>query len=66
MLIRYSAISAPSKALRNSGGRDADSDDELDDDIGTVNTRGGGIRSGGVGTGTGKGASDDDDSDFDM
>jgi hypothetical protein len=66
LLIRYTALTGPSKALRGSTSRDADSDDELDDDIGTVNTRGGGIRSGGVGVGTRREASDDDDSDFDM
>lgn len=64
LLIRYTALTAPSKTLRNSGGRDEDSDDDLDDDIGAVNTRGGGIRSGGMGTGTAK--EDSDDSDFDM
>ncbi|BEI85144.1 hypothetical protein CcaverHIS002_0505450 [Cutaneotrichosporon cavernicola] len=66
LLIRYTALSGPSKALRVSGSREEDSDDDLDDDIGAVNTRGGGIRSGGVGVGTRRDASDDDDSDFDM
>ncbi|GMK55802.1 hypothetical protein CspeluHIS016_0208580 [Cutaneotrichosporon spelunceum] len=66
LLIRYSALLGPSKALRGSGGRDEDSDDDLDDNVGAVNTRGGGIRSGGVGLGTRRDAEDDDDSDFDM
>lgn len=53
--------------LRSNGANEhSDSDDDFNDDIGTVNTRGGGLRTGGVGIGAGRGKEDSDDSDFDM
>ncbi|TXT13598.1 hypothetical protein VHUM_00965 [Vanrija humicola] len=75
LLIRYSAIAQPSAALR-SAARGNDSDSDLDSDggdVGTVNARSGGIRSGGgLGTASGggraakRGQDSDDDSDFDL
>lgn len=58
----------PSAALlrSNEAIERSDSDDDFNDDVGTVNTRGGGLRTGGVGIGAGRGKEDSDDSDFDM
>jgi hypothetical protein len=68
------ALTGPSPALRKAS-RAADSDDDEYDsdggDVGTVNARSGGIRTGGSGLGTGAVAGrrrvdSDEDSDFDL
>ncbi|EAL20139.1 hypothetical protein CNBF2160 [Cryptococcus deneoformans B-3501A] len=68
LLLYFKAVEKPSAALLRSNGANehSDSDDDFNDDIGTVNTRGGGLRTGGVGIGAGRGKEDSDDSDFDM
>lgn len=81
LLLRYSALEKPSMALRQRrGGEDSDGEvdgDGADDDIGMVNTRGSGIRTGGRGLGTGRrrggaggggggGGEDSDGSEFDI
>ncbi|OWT38613.1 GTPase inhibitor [Cryptococcus neoformans] len=68
LLLYFKAVEKPSAALLRSSEaiERLDSDDDFNDDVGTVNTRGGGLRTGGVGIGAGRGKEDSDDSDFDM
>ncbi|KIR26674.1 GTPase inhibitor [Cryptococcus deuterogattii 99/473] len=68
LLLYFKAVEKPSAALLRSNGANerSDSEDDFNDDVGTVNTRGGSIRTGGVGIGAGRGKEDSDDSDFDM
>ncbi|WOO80925.1 Viral IAP-associated factor [Vanrija pseudolonga] len=76
LLIRYTAIDKPSAALRSAARANDSDDSDLDSDggdVGTVNARSGGIRSGGgLGTASGggraarRGQDSDDDSDFDL
>ena len=64
LLLRYKAIDGLSLALRaQRNGEDGDdADDGLEDEVATVNARGGGLR-----TGNGNAISrESDDSDFDM
>ncbi|KAK4689125.1 hypothetical protein P7C73_g986, partial [Tremellales sp. Uapishka_1] len=71
LLLHYRAIERPSAAIRASMQRKDDDDSDLEDDgedgVGAVNSRGGGLRNGGgVGTGRGKREVESDGSDFDM
>lgn len=71
LLLRYRALEKPSPSLRTRDKEDDDSDDGFEDDIGMVNTKSAGIRSGGAGLGVGSAGArgnkaDSDDSDFDM
>ncbi|ORY22584.1 thioredoxin-like protein [Naematelia encephala] len=68
LLIRFQALIKPSPAIRarRRDDEDGELDDDLDDEVGTVNARRGGVRNGGgIGTG-GKQKDDSDESDFDM
>ncbi|GFZ45943.1 hypothetical protein JCM24511_03676 [Saitozyma sp. JCM 24511] len=68
LLLRLQALEKPSPALRDTrrGSDDSDEDLDLNGGVGSVNTRSGGVRTGGgVGTGRGKG-DESDGSDFDL
>ena len=68
LLIRYKAMEGPSMALRRRGNgeegeNEEDEEDGVGEEVGMVNVRSGGLRSGIANGGRG---GDSDDSDFDM
>ena len=67
LLLRYQALEKPSSALRIRREEDSDLDDDLGDEVGTVNARKGGVRSGGVlAAGARRRGADSDGSDLDL